>query len=907
VTEFFQFALLGLAAGAIYALLAQGIVLIYRGSGVVNVAHGAYAMFAAYIYNDLHGHGLPLWIALSLSLALIMLLGAANDQLILRRLRSASSLARMISTLGVLLLLQSVAIVIWGANQAVVPPFIPSHPIKIFGAVTTSDRMWLLVIVIVLTAVLLAVWHFTSIGWIVEAVSQNPRFAAALGRSPEPVSTGTWVVGAGLAGLAGILIAPISQLNQTNLTLTVIVALTAALVGGFDSFVLTLVAALVLGVAQAEVNNYVQITGAEDTIPFLVIVVVLMIRGSALPIRGYLFDRFPRTGTGRISARLIVPAVLFVSVLIIISRSSLNWLTAITSTMAIALILLSLVVLMGYAGQVSLSQYSFAGAGALIAGQVMIRLHFPFVPAFAVGAVGAGLVAGAFAIPALRTRGVNLALVTLGLSLALQSIVFNDPTISGGFNGINLPTLTLFGWNIDPLAHQTRYAFFTLFVFALACMAVANLRRGASGRQMLAIRSNERAAASLGLNVTVVKLYSFVTAGVLAGAGGVLFAFQYVTLLFANYDPITSITATAESFIGGVGYVLGTVSGATLSPSSIGSVVAVHWQSIDNWLPIVGAVSVIITLLQHPAGLADTIARNWHRRVGSPRPQGASAMSWLGPDHRVRQRTLKVDGMTVRYGAVTAVDGVSLVVQPGEVVGLIGPNGAGKTSLMDALTGFATAVGRVRLDDVEVQDWASHRRASAGLVRSFQGLELFGELTVLDNILVTNQRVDLKRFLRDLVWPVKPQLSAAASAAIEEFDLLDDLDKLPDSLPYGRRRLVAIARAVALEPSILLLDEPAAGLDEHESAELAVLVRRLATTWGMGVLVIEHDMQFVMGVSDRIIVLDFGRQIADGTPAEIANDSRVLAAYLGEPIAVGKSDGAAEYEYATPDKGESAS
>jgi sulfate-transporting ATPase len=251
-------------------------------------------------------------------------------------------------------------------------------------------------------------------------------------------------------------------------------------------------------------------------------------------------------------------------------------------------------------------------------------------------------------------------------------------------------------------------------------------------------------------------------------------------------------------------------------------------------------------------------------------------------EQRVEPATLEVRNISVRFGGVVAVDDVSFVVRPGEVVGLIGPNGAGKTTIIDAITGFVRpSGGSILLDGAPIESFSPSRRARAGIGRSFQSLELFDDMTVYDNLRTGCEPRDALAYVTDLVHPGKGRLGAAATAAVREFQLVDDLDRFPTELAFGRRRLVAIARAIAAEPSVLLLDEPAAGLDEQETNELGHLIVRLAKEWGLAVLLIEHDVSLVLRVCDRVEALDFGRSIASGTPDEIANDPVVVAAYLG--------------------------
>ncbi|HWI74701.1 MAG TPA: branched-chain amino acid ABC transporter permease/ATP-binding protein [Baekduia sp.] len=883
MTQFFQYALLGLGAGAVYVLLAQGVVLIFRGSGVLNLAQGAFSMLAAYEFNDLHAEsGWPLTQA-----AVVVVLGTASlgllvDVVIMRRLRRASPLARVIATLGVLIVASSFAILRWGSSPSIVLPIITPEQVTILGATVTADRLWMTAIAILITGALVAVWRFTRVGWIAEAVSENETGAAALGWSPQVVSAVTWAAGGALAGLAGILIAPITQLNQSALTFLVVPALAATLVGGFRSFGLTLAGGLTIGMAQSLTGQYVHVSGAADALPFLLIVGVLIMRGSPLPLRGHVLDRMPSVGLGRVNLGVAGPAI-GLGGLVVALASGPNLQATFATTLAIGIVLLSLVVLVGYAGQLSLAQYALAGLGALIAARLTAAQGWPFELALVAGVLGAMLIGLVFALPALRTRGVNLAVVTLGLGLAVQSVIFNDIDLTGGISGTDVGPQSFLGLDVDPITHAVNYSLLVFVFFCLACLLVAAIRRSHTGRQMLAVRSNERAAASSGVNVLATKLFAFATSGALAGLGGILLAFQSTTVTFSSFDPLSSINAVAQVVVGGVGYVLGALFGAVLAPQSLASLI--QSDSIQRYLPLIGGIGVLATLMSHPDGVVAAFVaplRKLSPRLNSAR-QSAPLAAPAARAVPVPPRTLVVEDLSVRYGGVVAVDGVNLRVEPGQVVALIGPNGAGKTSLMDGLTGFTPSLGRVMLDDVDVAGLAAHRRASAGMARSWQGLELFDDLTVLENLQVAGDAGSAGplSMLSDVFRRGERPLSPGTATAVREFGLEEHLLRYPDELSYGQRRLVAIARAAAMEPSVLLLDEPAAGLDVHESAALAHLVRGLADTRRMALLVIEHDMDFVMGIADHIVVIDFGRQVAEGVPDAIATDPAAIASYLG--------------------------
>lgn len=887
-------AILGLGTAAIYTLLADGIALIYRGSGVVNLAHGAFAMIGAFVYYNLRtSHGLgfaPAFVAGVVSVAII---GAATHLLIMRPLRTASPVARLIATLGVLIVLQSAGLLYFGSSTKLVPSTLPQGVLHVGSYFIPEDRLGLLGIAAACTAVLWWCSRYTLAGLVASAVAENQRAASSLGWSPNRVATVNWSLGGGLAAAAGILVVPLTGLQVTNLTLIVIPALAVALIGSFSSFPIILVGALGIGIAQSELVRYWNQQGVADALPLIVIAIILMFRERSLPTRGSITDRLPLLGAGDFRPRTTLPLAA-VFALFVVFVFPMNWNTAIANTLIVSLFLLSIVVLTGYCGQVSLAQYALGGVGAFVAGRLVAAEGWPAWAAILCGIAAATLVGLVFAVPALRTRGVNLAVVTLGLGLSLQSVLFNNFSYTGGIGGTPVGALNLFGVDFDPIKRPDRFALLSLGVLLVCSLVVSNLRRGRAGRRMIAVRSNERAAAALGVRVVSAKIYAFAVSSTLAGIAGILLGFSAYSIVLTNYDPMSSIYAVALGVIGGVGYITGALFGATLAQSGVGSLIgtSIFGTNIANWLTLLGGVTVIVLLIRNPDGLAPATFRDVARvartfvRVPSSEAQAETAPVTVArvPVTRAPLMRLVVSKASVRYGGVVALDNVDLQLATGEILGLIGPNGAGKTTLIDAITGFARLYGgEVRLGDQRIDQLAPHQRAQLGLTRSFQSVELFEDLTVRENLLAASDQRDAFAYLSNLVRPGDKRLPASALAAVQEFDLVADLDRIVTELPFGRRRLVGIARAIATRGALIMLDEPSAGLDDRETAELATIIRRLAAEWGLGVLLVEHDMNLVMSVCDRIVVLDFGKKLTEGAPQEVRSDERVIASYLGVP------------------------
>jgi len=927
----------GIGAGSLYAVSALGLVLVFRSSGVVNFAHGAIAMVGAYAYWDLSANTLhlPGVVAALIGVLLAAVLGYLVFLIAIRPLTAASNLTKVIATLGVVILLQQAALIHYGTLVRLPPSMLPTTQLHVGFVAVGADRVILLAGSAVLTAVLWYLYRHTRFGLATSAVAESPRSLAALGWETDRIRALNWTVGGALAGVTGVLLVPIIGLQTTTFTLLVIPSLAGALIGGMRSFPLTLLGGVLIGALQALGVNYISYQGVADAVPFAVIIVVLMLAGRTLPLRSHVRELLPRAGSGRINVTRL--GIALVAGVFVISLVEENFAVATANSLAASMVLLSQVVVTGYAGQLSLAQLPLAGVGGLLAGRLVANWHFPFllaVVAVVVVMVPVGILVG---LPSLRARGLSLAVATLGLGVCVNSLILTNASLTGGALGITVPSQSIFGWSIDSILNPKHYAIACLAAFALLTVVIANLRRGRVGRRLLAVRTNERAAAALGINVTAAKLYAFTIGSTVAAVGGVFIVFKNPQLLFTGFDVLASINAVAQGVVGGIGYLVGPVIAAPLQEQGLVNWVTNHFvtSDVDQYLVLAGGFGLLMAVTQNPNGVADVIIHGPGGEKAAKKAKKTAERAARGPNpvkralqtvrssmprpsipglrrdrptpeqvdeamlaeaakrpHLTRGARLTCTDVVVRFGTVTAVDHVSLEVNPGEVVSVIGPNGAGKTTLMDAVTGFVPMAGEVTLEGRALDGLSPHRRARAGIARSFQSLELFEDMTVLDNLRAASEPRDAASYLLDLVHPKRGSISPATAAAIATLRLEPYLHTLPTDLPYGTRHLVSIARAIATEPAVLLLDEPAAGLDEHERGEVGDVIRLMAEQWRMSILLIEHDVALVARVSDRIIGLDFGTVIASGPPATVLADPAVIGAYLGHAGDDGDGDGA---------------
>jgi ABC-type branched-subunit amino acid transport system permease subunit len=632
MSGYILFLLLGLGSGAVYATLALGLVLKYRSAGVIDFAHGAVAMFCAFVFLNLHTKGelvLP-WIVLPhsikvgpevgyttdisivVSLIYAAVLGLVCYYAIVRPLRHAPALARVAASVGLLLYLQTVATLNFGADAYSSPPILPARPVHIFGTNVPSDRLYLAGIAIVVALILGFVYRRTRFGLATRAAAGNEKGAALIGISASRLAAWNWVIATVLAGAAGILILPITTLNPGTYTLFVVPALGAALLGRFTSFPITVAAGLGIGMLQSEliklqgVWDWLPKQGLQEGVPFVVIVIAMIALAGRLPSRGGIVDQH-LSSIGRPRRPLVTTGVSFVIGLVAILVMSELYRSAIASSLITACVCLSVVIITGYVGQISLAQNAFAGLSAFMVAHIStgLGLGFPFgLILAALCAVVLGVLIG---LPAVRIRGVNLAVVTLAAAAALDALVFVPDWFSGGFNGKDVPTPHLFGLDlgISGSGSSTVFAIFVLVVVCLMGLLVARLRNAPAGRMFIAVRSNERAASSVGVDVARTKLLAFAVSAFVAGIGGGLLAYQQGNVNSSSFVLWTSLTILAITYVGGIGRIAGAVAaGFLLASNGVMATLLDKLFSFNQYQALIAGLAMMLTAIANPDGIA---------------------------------------------------------------------------------------------------------------------------------------------------------------------------------------------------------------------------------------------------------------------------------------------------------------
>lgn len=885
------------------------------------------------------------WLALVACIAAGALLSLVIELSIVRRLFDAPRVVLFVATLGVALLVRVLTIALpdidlSNARGGFPTPFFtpPSrkHPdasYSLFGVdlpfevgdIRVEGRHVIaFVIVPIVTVALVLFLTRTLYGLCIQASAANADAARLAGVRPRRMSSIVWCIAGGLAVLTVALIMPLQAITPGPLVEVVgpdilLRALAAALVGRMISMPVAFVAGMVLGVVEELVQfNVAADRLLLDTPGFFFVVLFAIVLGVVLSqgggvrsgregtfsfaprsrpvpdaIRHLFVVRHAARGFGMLAfaAALVLPALLTVSRLNIV-----------TTALAIALIGLSVTILTGWAGQLSLGQFSIAGVGALTTASISGRGlptggerafadGVPFLLAALVATVVCVLLAIIVGAPALRVRGLFLAVTTLAFAVLCDQWLYRrELFMPSGQQSVPVERGSLGPLDLEP---ANTYYFVCLAVLVGAVSLTARVRRGGIGRSFIAVRDNEGAASAYTVTPTRAKLTAFALAGGLAGIAGALLAGVNENVNPENFNVTKSLDVVSMTIVGGVGTIAGPIIGALWVH---GLPAFVNFSDQVNLVR--GGLGLLLILMYFPGGLVQIgyWARDaWFARLARGRSPAAAERPARLQSVRVasaeRSATraavaLATHDVSVRFGGRNAVDDVSIEVGDGEVVGLIGANGAGKSTLMNAVGGFVRSSGEVVLLDRRIDRLSPASRAAAGLGRTFQNAELFQDLTVRETVQVALEARERTRLVPALTaWPTNAARERRKAAEADELIGFLGLGRYADAfisnLSTGTRRICELACLLALDARVLCLDEPTAGVAQRETEAFGPLLLRIRDELGASMLVIEHDMPLIMSISDRVYCLEAGRLIAEGSPREVRNDPLVIASYLG--------------------------
>lgn len=902
--------LLGSIFGIGYALLGIGLVLAYRSSGFINFAHGAVGLVAAsmmsVVVND---YGVPYWLGFVGALVVAALLAAAIEAFVVAKLAGAPKVLSMVATLGaaqaLLLLALSFSKGGLGGGKFPQPPWFPAIDLTVYVSPSSTALLVLSPLVVVGLYVFL---QRSRYGLAIRAAAANPDSATLAGADPQQMAMLAWALAGAISAFAAMLIIG----NQSTVTPDalgpdfIVRGLAVAALAGFANLPIALFAGLGIGVTEQILASNPQATGWFELLLFVLVLIGVALRAvsgrepserwSSLAPNLRLPDAYNEVwiirNLGWVSGAVGVVAALVVP--LAISNQSAFVLTTI---LAFAIVGISVSFLTGVAGQLSLGQVAFAAIGAVVGVRVAVETG-SLVFGLLAGGATAAVVSAAVGLPALRVQGLLLAIATLAFALATFSWLLRQDWAFG--SGLSSRPISVVGVELNT-SRQFYLVALTVFVVILAVASV--LRRSSFGRSLVAVRDNEAAARMLQIAPRRLLLTAYGFSGFVAGVGGVTLAMSNTFVTRSIFTPSDSINVVSLAVIGGLSELTGPLLGAAY-------LIGIREFFNLELSALAGLNAVwLILILEQPRGihgllastrsnLIDQLAR-WHgidpnqaRRTqnvfeaDAPTLQSAPMVAAATNEDVL----LEVRGLTKSFGGLVAVDNVSLQVRGNETLGLIGPNGAGKTTLFELFSGYLRAdAGTVLFDGADISSWLPEVRSRNGLVRSFQNAPLFPTMTAREIVFLAAVRAARRQFVFG---------GSASERRIEKetFDTLRvfglaELAELPVSLlSTGTRRLVELAANVALHPRLLLMDEPSAGIAQAETEKLGEVIVQIRDGFGVTLVVIEHDMPLLSSVCDRMIALDTGSVIAQGTPSEVQSNPAVIHSYLGgDPAAIARS------------------
>jgi ABC-type branched-subunit amino acid transport system ATPase component/ABC-type branched-subunit amino acid transport system permease subunit len=939
----------GFLTGMTYALLSVGLVLVYRSSKFINFAHIGVGLFGASILAKLAlpessgGYDLPFWVAMVTAMIVGAFVSVGTEVVVVRPLRRSPRVLSMVATLGMGAFFFFAALAVNGKGlQPLVfpkPNAFPTFKVDpLFVDTYDSAQLILSPILLILLGLFLTRTRF-GIG--IRGAASNRDAAAGAGASPSTMAILSWGLAGALAAYSVALLIPSKgAVNPASIGPDLLLrALAAAALVGFRSIGGAVVAALGIGVTEAILASNSDANGWIEILILLALLVALLItkvsgRDAAEPWEGLsIGERLPTAYRGIWSIRnlgAIVGSTGFVILGVVPFLVSNSTAVALNQVLALAVVGMSVGIITGLGGQLTLGQFAIGGIGAAVA--VIVTQNSG---SFALGLVAAmassGLVSLAIGFPALRVRGLFLGVATLAFALFCTGWLFAQNWMFGSYRPTLAPDLGLVE------GKDRNYYWIALAALMVSVLLTRNLRRGAFGRKLVAVRDNTDAARALSIPATRVKLQAYLIGGMLAGLGAAIFVQSSASVSAETINVQLSIDAVIVTVVGGIGSLAGPVIGALyifgipalfeIENNEALAALSAAWLILLIYQPngIAGLYSVVIRrvedLIARFRGIDPKVARATvtgdesesleassrlfhHEPVDEGPGVGLDASAAVEPVAGRGEREaevrplLSVRDITRRFGGLIAVNSVSFDVYPGETLGLIGPNGAGKTTLFELVCGFTKPdSGSVWFDGRAVTRMAPEERSRIGMVRSFQSATLFPTLSLLDTVMVAQERSHRSGVFESVLGLSQREAVREREArdVIELFGLTRFVDAPIGVLPTGTRRLVELACTVALRPKLILLDEPSAGIAQAETEELGEVLLGIRDNYGVTFVVIEHDMPLLTDICDRMIALEVGQVIASGTPHEVQNDPAVVESYLGSnAVAVARSGSAVD-------------